>query len=213
MAGRTAVARVLVHVAILVPLALLVWDFTQNQLTANPIEAATRRTGRTALVLLMLTLACSPAYHFVRFTPLLRLRRTIGLYAFAYAGVHLAIFTGIDYGFDLALIQEGILEKRYALAGLCAFLILMALAFTSTKAWRKRLGHKWSWLHRGAYLAAPVAVVHFFWGVKIDRTLPLQFGAVALLLILLRLPIVSRLWETGALSYPFQGRREKKKKE
>ncbi|MDO8689717.1 MAG: ferric reductase-like transmembrane domain-containing protein, partial [Dehalococcoidia bacterium] len=176
-----------------------------------PIEAATRRTGRTALTLLMLSLACAPAYRFVKFTPLRCLGRTLGLYAFAYACVHLVIFVGIDYGFDLGLIQEGVLEKRYALAGLSAFLILMALALTSTNGWRTRLGRKWHWLHRAAYLAALVAVVHFFWGVKIDRTQPLQYGAVVLLLILLRLPIVSRLWEAGALSSPLKGRREKKK--
>ncbi|MDP2663080.1 MAG: ferric reductase-like transmembrane domain-containing protein, partial [Dehalococcoidia bacterium] len=206
MAGRTAVTRVLVHVALLLPLALLVWDFTQNQLTANPIEAATRRTGRTALVLLMLSLACAPAFRFVRFRPLQRLGRTLGLYAFAYACVHLAIFTGIDYGFDLGLIQEGVLEKRYALAGLSAFLILTALALTSTNGWRMRLGRKWLWLHRAAYLAALVAVVHFFWGVKIDRTQPLQYGAVVLLLVLLRLPAISRLWEAGVRRWRFGGR-------
>lgn len=197
MAGRTAVARVLVHVALLLPLALLVWNFTQNQLTVNPIEEATRRTGKTALVLLILSLACAPAFFFVRFRPLLLLARTLGLYAFAYACVHLVIFVGIDYGFDLGQIQEGVLEKRYALAGMCAYLLLMALALTSTNGWRMRLGWTWHWLHRSAYLAALVAVVHYMWGVKIDRPQPLQYGAAVLLLILLRLPALSMLREAG----------------
>ena len=182
----------LVRLAPLVPLALLLWDATQNQLTANQIEAATRRTGKTAPVLLMLSLACGPAHGLTGIRPLLKVRRTLGLYAFFYAAVHLIIFVGLDYGFDAQLIVEGMVEKRYALAGLSAFIILASLAVTSTRGWRKRLGRNWSRLHRAVYLAAMLAVLHYYLGVKADTGPPLQYGAVLLLLLLVRVPFLRR---------------------
>ncbi|MBI4317018.1 MAG: ferric reductase-like transmembrane domain-containing protein [Chloroflexi bacterium] len=222
MSRKTNWLRLLLHLALLLPLALLIWDLTQNQLTANPIEAATRRTGKTALILLVLSLSCTPAYHLisfwremagapapplgnhtglplrtatvhqnsVRFGPFLWLRRTLGLYAFAYAAVHLLIFVGLDYGFDTSLIQDGVLEKRHAIAGMSAFLLLLPLAVTSTTGWRRRLGRSWTLLHRAVYAAALVAAVHYLWGVKVDTRQPLQYIALVLLLLLLRLPIL-----------------------
>src|SRR3989304_640405 len=113
-ASQAPVIRLLFHIGLLLPLALLLWDFTHNQLTANPIQAATLRTGKIALVLLVLCLASTPAYSLLGFRLGLRVRRTFGLYAMAYAFVHVMIFVGLDYWFDWALIQEAVFAKRYA---------------------------------------------------------------------------------------------------
>ncbi|MBI2863948.1 MAG: ferric reductase-like transmembrane domain-containing protein [Chloroflexi bacterium] len=189
--------RLLVNVGLLFPLALLVWDLTNNQLSANPIEAATRRMGKTALILLLLSLACTPVFSLLGLRTLRWLRRTLGLWAFAYACIHLTIFVGLDYGLDLDLLREAALEKRYALAGLSAFLLLTPLAVTSTTGWRRRLGPTWTRLHWVVYIAAPLAVTHYLWGVKLDRRQPLAYGAAVLILLLLRLhPIrqIVRVW-------------------
>ena len=51
---------ILVHVATLLPLAWTVWQYTQDQFLVDPVREITTRTGRTALVLLVLALACTP---------------------------------------------------------------------------------------------------------------------------------------------------------
>ena len=182
--------RILVHSGALLPLAVLAWDYWQGGLSVNPIQDVTLRTGKYALVLLVLSLACTPINTVFGYKPVLRLRRPLGLYAFMYVGLHLLIFVGLDYGFDPALIREAILEKRYALVGFTAFLILLPLAVTSTKGWMRRLGRLWKRLHRWVYLAALMAVLHFVWLVKSDIREPLLYGAVVVLLLVLRIPRV-----------------------
>ena len=181
-------AQVGVHLASLAPLMLLLNDALRDDLTFNPIQAATQRTGRIALILLILSLACTPASRVLGLRVARRWRRPLGLYAFLYASVHVLIFALLDYGLDLGLIWADIFTKRYALVGLAAFLLLLPLALTSTRASIRRLGRNWQRLHRLAYLAAGLAVVHFTWAVKSDVRLPLSFGALLLLLLALRTP-------------------------
>jgi methionine sulfoxide reductase heme-binding subunit len=184
--------RILVHAGALSPLVLLIWDYFHFNLTANPIQEVTFRTGRYTLVLLILSLTCTPVNLLFGYKPILRVRRTLGLYAFMYAGFHFLIFVGLDYGFDWNLISEGIFEKRYALVGFAAFIILLSLAITSTKGWQRRLGRRWKHLHRLVYLAGMLAIVHFVWLVKSDFRRPLLFGLAVTLLLLVRVPRVRR---------------------
>ncbi len=187
-----------VHVGALAPLAWLVWQFLHNQLTVNPIQALTLRTGKYALVLLVLSLACTPLSTFVGWRQVLRVRRALGLYAFLYVSLHFLIFVGLDYGFAWGLLREAIFEKRFALVGFLAFLLLLPLAITSTRGWMRRLGQAWKRLHRLVYAAALLAVVHYMWAVKADLREPLAYGAVVVVLLALRLPFVRRLRRGGA---------------
>ncbi|MBK9712278.1 MAG: sulfoxide reductase heme-binding subunit YedZ [Kouleothrix sp.] len=196
--------RVATHIGALVPFVVLIWDFLNNQLTANPIQEATFRTGKTALILLALSLACTPLNTVFGLKQVLPLRRPLGLYAFFYVCVHLLIFAVVDYGLDLELIQQAIVEKRYVLVGFTAFLLLLPLAVTSTKGWMRRLGKRWKKLHRLVYLAAPLAVVHFVWLVKADIREPLTYGAAVAALLLLRTPRVRRA--LTSLRYRVSGR-------
>ncbi len=183
---------IVTHLGALTPLALLIWDFWQDQLTVNPIQEMTFRTGKTALVLLVLSLAVTPVNTVFGWRQVIPLRKWLGLYAFMYVGFHFLIFVWLDYGLDLALLYEAIFEKRYALVGFAAFLLLIPLALTSTKGWMKRLGRNWKRLHRVVYLIAILAVVHYVWLVKSDIREPLLYGAVVLALLALRLPPVRR---------------------
>ena len=187
--------QVLVHIGALLPLAWLALQFSQDQLTANPIREIQLRTGKYALNLLVLTLACTPVYNIFGFKPALQMRRTLGLYTFMYAALHLLNFVGLDYGFNFVLIKEGIADKPFALVGLAAFLILLPLAVTSTKGWVKRLGNNWQRLHRLLYAAGVLAVVHFIWLTKskADIRLPLVYGAIVALLLIVRIPVISRI--------------------
>jgi sulfoxide reductase heme-binding subunit YedZ len=184
--------QILVHLGCWAPLVVLIIDYARDNLTANPIQDITFRTGKTALVLLVLSLSATPANTLFGFKEALKVRRPLGLYAFMYVTLHFLIFVGLDYSFDLSLIREAVLEKRYALVGFTAFLLLIPLALTSTRGWMKRLGKKWRRLHSLVYLAAPLAVIHYVWLVKSDIRVPLQFGAAVALLLLARLPRVRR---------------------
>jgi methionine sulfoxide reductase heme-binding subunit len=190
--SQFSILRILVHIGCLIPFAVLIWDFLHNQLTVNPIQEATFRTGKTALILLVLALACTPVNIVLGIKQVLPLRRPLGLYAFFYVCIHLLIFAAVDYGLDWGLIQEAITEKRYVLVGFSAFLLLLPLAITSTRGWQRRLGKRWKSLHRLVYIAAPLVVIHFLWLVKADIREPLLFGAIVTTLLLLRTPRVRR---------------------
>jgi len=183
---------ILTHIGALLPLARLIWNFFHDQLTANPIQYITFQTGKSALVLLVLALACTPLNTIFELKRVVGLRKTLGLYAFLYATLHFLTFVGLDYQFDPELLKEAIFKKRYALVGFAAFLTLLPLAITSTKGWMRRLGKNWKRLHRLIYLAALLVIIHFVWLVKSDIREPLAYGAVVLLLLALRLKTIRR---------------------
>src|SRR5512146_248243 len=131
--------RIATHIGALVPLAVLIWDFQTNHLTENPIQAAEQRTGTIALVLLLLSLASTPLNTLFRLSWAIQRRRALGLYAFFYAGLHLFIFTVVDYGLDWPTLWQMLVEKRYIVAGLATFTILVALAATSFRWSMKRM--------------------------------------------------------------------------
>lgn len=178
--------KAITHLVALLPLARILYDYWFNQLSANPIRELQFRTGRDALVLLIAALALAPLSS-VLGKRILRLRRTLGLYAFFYATLHFLNFIGLDFGFNIGLIVEGIFAKPFALVGFLAFLLLIPLAATSTNGWIRRLGKNWKRLHRFIYLAAVLVIIHFLWAAKAGPAEPLAYGAVVLLLLILRL--------------------------
>jgi len=180
--------KVIVHVGALTPIALTLWDVWRGDIGVNPIQEYTLLTGWCALVLLILSLAVTPLNAYLGWRWAIPLRKLLGLYAFLYAGIHFLIFVGLDYGFDLQLIWQTIVEKRFVLVGFAAFLILTPLAITSTKGWMRRLGKNWKKLHQWVYLASLLVIVHFVWLVKSDIRRPLAYGAVVVFLLLLRTP-------------------------
>ena len=190
---RVSALSVAVQAGALLPLAGLAAAGWTGHLGANPVREATLRTGLGAFVLLGLSLACTPLNRYLGWRGALAVRRPLGLYAFFYAGVHLAVFL-YDYGwirgegFVPALAYAALFEKRYALAGLAAFVLLALLAATSTRGWARRLGPNWRRLHRLVYVAAGLASLHFIWQAKADLREPLLYVAGMAALLLLRLP-------------------------
>ncbi len=186
------VLQVITHLGALAPLVVLVWDGLRDQLTVNPIQEISARTGKIALVLLVLSLVCTPLNTLFGFKQVLPLRRPLGLYAFGYTVLHLLNFAVLDYGLDPLLLREAIVEKRYVLVGFAAFLLLLPLAVTSTQSFQRRLGKRWKHLHRLVYLAALLSIVHFVWLVKADVREPLIYGVIVVALLALRLPPIRR---------------------
>ncbi len=178
------VVKPAVFTVCLLPLATLVWGWTHGTLGANPIEATTRTLGDWALQLLLLTLAVTPVRQLTGWAGVMRLRRMLGLFAFAYAVLHVASYVILDQFFAWAAIGADIVKRRYITAGLAAFLLLLPLAVTSTSGWVKRLGAAtWHRLHRLVYPAAVLAVLHHFWMVKADSQRPLLLAATLALLL------------------------------
>jgi len=196
--ARRRLAWWAVFVLAAAPLAKLAADLALDRLGANPIEAALNRLGFWTLTLLVATLAATPANALLGLAWPVRARRMLGLWAFAYGTLHLVCYVAVDQGLDLALLAEDVAKRRFMTVGFAAWLLLVPLAVTSTDAWVRRLGfRRWKRLHRLAYAAAILGVVHFVWRVKADLREPLVFGAVLALLLAAR--AVPRLWR-GRLS-------------
>lgn len=190
--------QIAVHIGAWIPLAWLVWAYFTHQLSANPIKDAMQRTGRYALVLLVLSLACTPLNILLGWRAVIRLRRLLGLYAFLYAAIHFFILIGLDYQFNIRLLFGDLRSKVYIWAGVAAWLILLTLAATSSRWAVKRLGNRWNRLHRLVYLAGLLVILHTAWAKKGDLfrlrgdiQQPLFFGLLMLLLLVLRFPPVS----------------------
>ena len=182
--------RLAVHLVGWLPISWLAFDYFSHRLTVNPIQALELRTGTYTLILLILTLSATPVYVLFGYSPVLKVRRTLGLYAFLYVSLHFLIFTGLDYGFDLELLKGAIFEKKYAIVGLCAGFMLLLLAVTSFKFWKIKLGKNWKRLHKMVYIAGLLAIIHYIWVVKTDIRTPLVYGAVLAFLLVIRIPVV-----------------------
>lgn len=177
----------------------LFFDMATGNLSANPIQELEQRTGRHAITLLVLSLACTPLNTLLKWSELLKRRRALGLYAFMYATIHVIIFIDLDYGLAWSLIIQTIFEKPYIVVGMLGFLMLIPLAFTSFDIWKKRLGKNWKRLHKIVYLIAPLAVLHYAWGKKGDFfrlqgeiILPLIYGVIVILFLVMRIPQVRK---------------------
>ena len=182
---------ILVHIACWIPIPWLIFNAWQGNLSADPIRASLLRTGKIALVLLVLSLACTPMNTIFGFTPALRVRRALGDYAFLYTCLHFALFVSLDYGFDFRLVLDE-LSKPYAMIGLITGLLLVPLAITSFQPWPKKLGKNWKRLHKLVYGINLLAAIHFLLVVKQGVTEPYLWMILIIFLLVLRIPPIRR---------------------
>ena len=154
-----------------------------NALGADPVAEIEHRLGLWALRFLLLTLAITPLRQLTGWNVLARFRRMLGLYAFAYATLHLAAYLGLDLRGYWMQVFEDIAKRPYITVGFLAWLLLVPLAITSTSGWIKRLGRRWARLHLLVYAIAVLAVLHFWWLVKSDIREPALYAAIAALLL------------------------------
>jgi len=192
--GRRLPVR-FIHTAIIVlaivPAAWIGLDAVRDRLGPNPIEVITHRTGDWTIRLLLATLAISPLRHLTGWNELIRYRRTLGLLTFSYATLHFLIYLVIDQGFPIQgfairYVWKDIAKRPYITVGFTAFLLLIPLAWTSTKGWIRRLGRRWTTLHQAIYVAAALATLHFLWLVKGKQMKPVYYALVLKVLLSLR---------------------------
>ncbi len=190
-----------IHIYVWQGLGFILVQFLANQLTANPLQAIQQRLGRLALALLTLSLACTPLSNITGWREPLKRSRTLGLYAFMVAFLHVLIFLDLDNGLAWDFFIQTVIEKWYIIFGMLAFLMLIPLAITSFDIWKVRLGRKWKRLHRIVYVIVPIVILHYALSVKGDIfhlrgaiAVPLNYGVVVLALLVLRLPFVRRFF-------------------
>jgi sulfoxide reductase heme-binding subunit YedZ len=152
----------------------------------NPVEVLQDEFGAWALRLLLATLAITPLRLALGKAWPLRLRRMLGLFAFAYATLHFLNYLVLDQELDWPAVAEDILERPFITVGFTALLALLPLAVTSTQGWQRRLGVRWGRLHRLVYPAAALACWHFWWQVKKDVTEPAIYAAILAFLLGIR---------------------------
>jgi sulfoxide reductase heme-binding subunit YedZ len=206
--------KVAVHLLCFLPVMYLLQGAFSGPLgqQADPVNYLTHFTGNWALWILLADLAITPVRRLnASLAWLVRFRRMVGLWAFFYATLHLAVYVFLFSGYDvptaLAGLQAGHLaepfrqfaliwprmlddveKRRFIQVGLLAWVILLALAVTSPQRVLRAMGGKnWQRLHRLIYLAGFAAVVHYWWLVKTGVLTPWKVTVVLYVLLLARL--------------------------
>ena len=179
-----------VFVAGLVPLAWMIcglFGWLGFSAGVDQVKFLELENGKTALNLLLLTLMITPVRQLTGLTHLIRLRRMVGLFAFFYALLHFTVYVVLDLDLNWHMVGADIVKRPYITVGFTALMLLIPLAVTSTNGMMRRLGRRWSRLHRLVYVIAVLGVWHFYWQEKIDVRQPLLYAAVLALLLAYRL--------------------------
>ena len=181
------------------PVSSLVYHYYTGFLGFNPNEELIKTTGKWAVIFLMLSLSITPlrrwlcwlCTHFSckygkrlsDWNFLIKSRRMIGLFSFAYAACHVVIYAHFDLAWDWLFLYEDILGRQFLQFGLLCFFILVPLAVTSYDPIRKRMGKYWRRLHRSAYFDGVLAILHYYSLAKVGNTEPLYYIAALSVLL------------------------------
>jgi methionine sulfoxide reductase heme-binding subunit len=188
MRGPVPWLKPAVFTGALVPLAALLIRAARGTLSANPIAEILNQFGLLTLIFLIATLTLTPLRKLFGWTWPIRIRRMVGLFAFFYASLHFLTYIGVDQNFHWNAILADIVKRKFIFVGFTAFLCLVPLAITSTNGMVRRLGIvRWQRLHRLAYVAPSLGVIHFVWRVKKDLTQPATYGVVLAVLLAFRI--------------------------
>lgn len=177
------VFKPILFILLLLPAAYYAWGIWQDTLGANPLEAVIRGLGDWGLRILLITLLVSPLRRLLHWPKILRTRRMLGLYAYFYIVLHLLSYIWFDQFFDWEEIWFDILERPFITVGMITVVLLTPLAITSTKGMIRRLGKKWKRLHALVYPISILAIIHFWWMVKLDITEPVIYAIILSILL------------------------------
>ncbi|WP_410013316.1 protein-methionine-sulfoxide reductase heme-binding subunit MsrQ [Sodalis sp. C49] len=179
--------KVLIHLAAFLPLVWLVYAVSQGDFSADPAKDIQHFTGRMGLKLLLASLLITPLARYGRQPLLIRCRRLIGLWCFAWVSLHLLSYSVLELGIDnLGLLGRELVSRPYLTLGIISWLILLALALTSTQRAQRQLKSRWQTLHNLVYVVAILAPIHYLWSVKILSPQPVLYALAAAVLLALR---------------------------
>ncbi|SFJ82809.1 sulfoxide reductase heme-binding subunit YedZ [Candidatus Pantoea symbiotica] len=176
--------KVVLHLAAFLPFVYLFMAASQGWLSADPAKDIQHFTGRMALKLLLATLLVSPLTRYLKQPLLIRTRRLLGVWCFAWASLHLTSYYLLELGYDhLRLLGSELVSRPYLLLGMISWTILFALAITSFQRMQRKLGRRWQTLHNGVYLVAILAPIHYLWSVKVLSPQPVIYAVLAIALL------------------------------
>jgi sulfoxide reductase heme-binding subunit YedZ len=173
----------------LIPFLLILYKIIFNKLGPEPVKEITHFTGEWTLLFIIFTLSMSPLKKITKLNIWISFRRMLGLFLFFYATLHMLTYVAIDYRLDFQSISKDILTKKFIFVGFAAWILLLPLAFTSSKKVMIYLKDKWKKLHRLIYIISILGIIHFIWLVKKDLTEPLIYAAIVVILLLFRFNI------------------------
>ncbi|MEN4890950.1 protein-methionine-sulfoxide reductase heme-binding subunit MsrQ [Erwinia billingiae] len=176
--------KVILHLAGFLPLLWLLLSIDQGWFSADPAKDIQHFTGRMALKFLLGSLLITPLARYGKQPLLIRVRRLLGLWCFAWATLHLVSYSVLELGIsNLGLLGSELISRPYLTLGIVSWLILLSLALTSFQKAQRKLGRRWQTLHNGVYLVLILAPIHYLWSVKTFSPQPWIYALIAAILL------------------------------
>lgn len=172
------------YVLAVLPPAWLLFAGLTGGLGVEPVKAMEHQLGVWGLQVLIAGLLVTPLRRWARIN-LLKYRRALGLIAFTYITLHLMVWAVLDVQ-DPARIWADILKRPYITIGMLALLLMVPLAATSNNLSVRKLGKRWSKLHKLTYPAVALGAVHWVMLAKGFQIEPLIYLGIVLALIATR---------------------------
>ncbi len=176
-----------VFILSIIPFVFIMYKIILNKLGPEPVKEITHFTGEWTLIFICLTLAMSPLKKITNLIFWIKIRGMLGLFVFFYATLHLLTYIGIDYRFNWSPIIDDVIKKKYIYIGFSAWLLLIPLAFTSSKKMMHLLKQNWKKLHKSIYIIAILGILHFIWLSKTIFFKPLIYLVIIILLLSFRI--------------------------
>lgn len=187
--------KVLLHLAGFLPLVWLFLAINQGWLSADPAKDIQHFTGRMALKFLLGSLLVTPLARYGKQPLLIRVRRLLGLWCFAWATLHLVSYSLFELGIEnLGLLGSELISRPYLTLGIISWFILLLLALTSFQKAQRKLGRNWQRLHNAIYIVLILAPIHYLWSVKTFSPQPWIYALIAAVLLLWRYKKVRQWW-------------------
>lgn len=187
--------KVALHLAGLLPFLWLFWAMNTGGLSADPVKDIQHFTGRMALKFLLAALLVTPLARYAKQPLLMRTRRLLGLWCFAWATLHLTSYALLELGIrNLGLLGRELITRPYLTLGIISWVILFLLTLTSTQTAQRKLGKRWQLLHNFVYLVAILVPIHYLWSVKILSPQPIIYALLALVLLASRYKKFRQWW-------------------
>ncbi|AEX53888.1 protein-methionine-sulfoxide reductase heme-binding subunit MsrQ [Rahnella aquatilis] len=179
--------KVIIYLAAILPFFWLILSINQGWFSADPAKDIQHFTGRMTLKFLLVTLLVTPVARYGKQPLLIRTRRLLGLWCFAWGTLHLLSYSFLELGINnIRLLGSELISRPYLTLGIICWILLLALACTSTLWAQRKMGSTWQKLHNAIYLIAILAPIHYLWSVKVLSPQPIIYATLAIILLAFR---------------------------
>ncbi|WP_449632013.1 protein-methionine-sulfoxide reductase heme-binding subunit MsrQ [Rahnella aceris] len=179
--------KVIIYLCAILPFFWIVLSINQGGFSADPAKDIQHFTGRMTLKFLLVTLLVTPVARYGKQPLLIRTRRLLGLWCFSWGTLHLLSYSFLELGINnIRLLGSELISRPYLTLGIICWILLLALACTSTVWAQRKMGSTWQKLHNFIYLIAILAPIHYLWSVKVLSPQPVIYAILAVILLAFR---------------------------